>query len=183
MYVSFQLYLDLGNVHILRSMAVILLPLNFYPIVGIMVSAGIKALSTARYLHKSVRHFLHIPRTYTDPSSQYFEYKKMTPLQIATFMDEHKYDYHGMHSRRYKTKSIAMPNHRLFTVAFGFAAALLESIPLAGLFFTISNRIGACMWAFGMFHHPQSQLGMAHSFPTSPRQTLKSANISSATGL
>ncbi len=34
-------------------------------------------------------------------------------------------------------------------LAFGFAAALLESTPLVGLFFTISNRIGACMWAFG----------------------------------
>jgi hypothetical protein len=31
-------------------------------------------------------------------------------------------------------------------LAFGFAAALLESIPIAGLFFSISNRIGAAMW-------------------------------------
>jgi len=31
--------------------------------------------------------------------------------------------------------------------AFGFTAALVESIPLAGLIFSISNRIGAAMWA------------------------------------
>lgn len=30
---------------------------------------------------------------------------------------------------------------------FGFAAALLERIPLVGLVFSISNRIGAAMWA------------------------------------
>ena len=33
--------------------------------------------------------------------------------------------------------------------AFGFAAALLESIPVIGLAFTISNRVGAAMWAHG----------------------------------
>jgi hypothetical protein len=32
------------------------------------------------------------------------------------------------------------------TSAFGFAAALLESIPIAGLFLSIPNRIGAAMW-------------------------------------
>lgn len=34
--------------------------------------------------------------------------------------------------------------------AFGFAAALLESVPILGLFFSVSNRIGAAMWAHGM---------------------------------
>ena len=34
-------------------------------------------------------------------------------------------------------------------VAFGFTAALLEGLPLVGLIFTISNRIGAAMWAHG----------------------------------
>ncbi|TFY73020.1 hypothetical protein EWM64_g10992, partial [Hericium alpestre] len=55
----------------------------------------------------------------------YFEAKKMTREQIAVFVAEHKWDY------------------RLF----GFAAALLESIPLLGLIFSVSNRIGAAMWA------------------------------------
>lgn len=30
--------------------------------------------------------------------------------------------------------------------AFGFATSLLESVPIIGLFFSISNRIGAAMW-------------------------------------
>ncbi|KAK8866100.1 hypothetical protein IAR55_001251 [Kwoniella newhampshirensis] len=34
--------------------------------------------------------------------------------------------------------------------AFGFAAALLERMPIIGLFLSISNRIGAAMWAFDL---------------------------------
>ena len=34
---------------------------------------------------------------------------------------------------------------------FGFTAALLESVPIAGLVFSISNRVGAAMWAHGMY--------------------------------
>jgi hypothetical protein len=55
----------------------------------------------------------------------------MTPVQVATFMEEHKWQYRS----------------------FGFAAALLESIPFIpfiSLFFSVSNRIGACMWAFDL---------------------------------
>jgi hypothetical protein len=33
---------------------------------------------------------------------------------------------------------------------FGFAAALLETVPFIGLVFSISNQIGAAMWAHGM---------------------------------
>lgn len=55
----------------------------------------------------------------------YFESKKMDKRQIAVFVEERKWDY------------------RLF----GFAAALLEGLPIIGLAFTISNRIGAAMWA------------------------------------
>lgn len=33
---------------------------------------------------------------------------------------------------------------------FGFAAALLETLPFIGLIFSISNQIGAAMWAHGM---------------------------------
>ena len=51
----------------------------------------------------------------------------MTPHQVAVFMEEHRLDY----------------------FFFGFTSALLESIPLIGIGFSISNRIGAAMWAFG----------------------------------
>ncbi|KAN0107715.1 hypothetical protein V8E52_009882 [Russula decolorans] len=55
----------------------------------------------------------------------YFKLKKMTKEQIAIFIAEHKWDY------------------RLF----GFAAALLEALPFIGLVFSISNQVGAAMWA------------------------------------
>jgi len=86
----------------------ILFPISLYPFIGVFVSAYFKALGTARYLHKP-----------------YFVSKKMTPHQVAVFMEERKWDYRS----------------------FGFAAALLESLPFVGLIFTISNRIGAAMWA------------------------------------
>ncbi|KIM56965.1 hypothetical protein SCLCIDRAFT_1219800 [Scleroderma citrinum Foug A] len=89
---------------------VIIIPLSLYPFVGTIAVAALKAMDTAQYLHQP-----------------YFKAKKMTPLQIAIFTEERKWDY------------------RLF----GFAAALLEGLPIVGLVFTISNRIGAAMWAHG----------------------------------
>jgi len=87
---------------------ILLSPLQVYPLLGLLISAWFKALGTAQFLHR-----------------RYFEAKKMTPHQVAIFIEERKWDY------------------RLF----GFAAALLESIPIVGLMFTISNRVGAAMWA------------------------------------
>jgi hypothetical protein len=49
----------------------------------------------------------------------------MTAHQVAVFMEERKWHYR----------------------IFGFAAALLEGLPIIGLIFTVSNRIGAAMWA------------------------------------
>ena len=51
----------------------------------------------------------------------------MSDQQIALFIEERKWNY----------------------LTFGFAAALVENIPLLGLLFSISNRIGAAMWAHG----------------------------------
>ncbi|EAU92120.2 hypothetical protein CC1G_11405 [Coprinopsis cinerea okayama7 len=59
---------------------------------------------------------------------RYFKAKKMTDYEIAVFMEERKWDYR----------------------AFGFTAALLEGLPIIGLVFTISNRVGAAMWAFDL---------------------------------
>ncbi|KAH9851692.1 hypothetical protein C2E23DRAFT_780206 [Lenzites betulinus] len=55
----------------------------------------------------------------------YFKAKTMNTEQVSTFIEERKWDYR----------------------AFGFAAALAERLPLIGLVFSISNRIGAAMWA------------------------------------
>ncbi|KAJ3970676.1 hypothetical protein EV361DRAFT_914949 [Lentinula raphanica] len=89
----------------------LLLPFNFYPLIGILISAWFKGLGTARILHR-----------------RYFESKKMTPDEVAVFMEEHKWDYR----------------------TFGFTAALLEGLPIIGLVFTVSNRVGAAMWAFDL---------------------------------
>ncbi|KAF8996704.1 hypothetical protein BDQ17DRAFT_1544631 [Cyathus striatus] len=101
---------------------VLLLPFDFYPFVGILVSAWLKALGTAQYLHK-----------------QYFEAKGMSEYQVAVFMEERKWDYR----------------------AFGFTASLLESLPIIGLVFSISNRIGGAMWAYDLEkrqHHVAERL-------------------------
>jgi hypothetical protein len=54
----------------------------------------------------------------------------MTEHESAIFMEERKWDYR----------------------AFGFTAALVEHIPFVGLLFTVSNRVGAAMWAHGLFY-------------------------------
>ena len=55
----------------------------------------------------------------------------------------------------------------LHNAAFGFAAALLESIPIVGLAFMVSNRVGAAMWAHGGSPLSQSwrTVDMAPLFP------------------
>lgn len=70
----------------------------------------------------------------------------MTDHQVATFMEERKWDY------RRQTRLSSEPSFSLITfhTVFGFAAALLEGLPIVGLIFSISNRIGAAMWAHGM---------------------------------
>lgn len=70
----------------------------------------------------------------------------MTPHQVAIFMEERKWDYRCNLSLL--TSSLSMFLTDVFPV-FGFAAALLENIPIFGLIFTISNRVGAAMWAHG----------------------------------
>ncbi|KAL1405979.1 hypothetical protein Q8F55_007662 [Vanrija albida] len=55
----------------------------------------------------------------------YFAQKRMAPDEVWRWVEERKWAYR----------------------AFGFLAALLESLPILGLVFNISNRIGAAMWA------------------------------------
>ncbi|KAF4563338.1 hypothetical protein EYR40_006939 [Pleurotus pulmonarius] len=93
---------------------VLLLPFDLYPFIGIIISSWLKALSTAHVLHR-----------------RYFEAKKMTDTQVATFMQERKWDYR----------------------IFGFTAALLEGLPIIGLVFQVSNRVGAAMWAHDLEKH------------------------------
>jgi hypothetical protein len=77
-----------------------------------------------------------------EPDYQYFEAKKMDQYQVAVFMEERKWHYRGM---KYITCLIIL----IIFVAFGFVAALLEGLPIIGLVFSISNPVGAAMWAHG----------------------------------
>lgn len=53
-------------------------------------------------------------------------------------------------------------------LAFGFVAALLESLPVIGLAFSISNRIGAAMWAHDL-EKRQHLFASGELRPLSPR--------------
>lgn len=55
----------------------------------------------------------------------FFEAKRMSPFQIELWITERQTAYRS----------------------FGFTAALMERIPLLGLIFSVSNQIGAAMWA------------------------------------
>ena len=104
-----KLYIRLASPFIrIFILRVALLPLDFIPFLGLIVSSILRSLSLGRQLH-----------------SLLFAYKKMTPLQVELWVTERQFEYRS----------------------FGFAAALLESIPLMGMFFSISNRVGAAMYA------------------------------------
>ncbi|PWN44972.1 hypothetical protein IE81DRAFT_298049 [Ceraceosorus guamensis] len=66
--------------------------------------------------------------------SPLFAHKRMTPLQVELWVTERQFEY------------------RLF----GLTAALLESVPVVGLAFSISNRVGAAMYAFDLEKRQQS---------------------------
>ncbi|KAK4684346.1 hypothetical protein P7C73_g5836, partial [Tremellales sp. Uapishka_1] len=58
----------------------------------------------------------------------YFAVKRMSSVEVDRWIEERVWAYR----------------------VFGFAASILESIPIVGLFLSISNRIGAAMWAFDL---------------------------------
>jgi hypothetical protein len=71
----------------------------------------------------------------------------MTAHQEAVFIEERKWDYRSIHDISLLACLLTSRS------VFGFVAALLEGLPIIGLVFTVSNRIGAAMWAHGMFVH------------------------------
>jgi len=90
---------------------------------------------------------------------QYFESKKMTPYQTAVFIEERKWDY----------------------LSFGFAAALVEGLPIIGLVFSVSNRIGAAMWAHDLEkrQHYFAEKKLAAVAQSTAPETARSRNPSS----
>ena len=70
----------------------------------------------------------------------------MTPKEIDIFIEERKWDYRGI---IYSFISVGSSLLTRF-IAFGFVASLLERLPFVGLLFSITNQVGAAMWAHGM---------------------------------
>lgn len=78
---------------------VALTPLHLVPVAGIVISAWLRALGTARYLHKPVRGDQFVFRALQlIRASQYFKAKAMTPEQIAVFIEERKWDYRSAYT-------------------------------------------------------------------------------------
>lgn len=73
----------------------------------------------------------------------------MTPHQVAIFVEERKWDYRCKLLLHFIPSISIYFSLMFFFSVFGFAAALLEDIPIVGLIFTLSNRVGAAMWAHG----------------------------------
>ena len=89
-------------------------------------------------------------------------------------MEERKWDYRSTFSFNV---DFVMQCISVLTAAlvFGFAAALLEGLPVIGLLFTLSNRIGAAMWAHGRSFILAVLEMLSLIYRTI--QTLKNANI------
>ncbi|KAL8276564.1 hypothetical protein RQP46_011054 [Phenoliferia psychrophenolica] len=83
----------------------------------------------------------------------YFAAKKMTPLQIELFVVERQTEYR----------------------MFGFVAAAMERVPVVGLIFSISNRIGAAMWAHDL--EKQQHLYSSGAIPRTKEYRSKTALI------
>lgn len=79
--------------------------------------------------------------------SEYFKLKRMTPQEQRTWLQERQWAY----------------------ATFGFTASFLESIPVLGLGFSVSNRVGAAMWAFDL-EKRQHLFGKGDLKPLKPEQ-------------
>jgi hypothetical protein len=113
----------------LRSLrAVLLTPLSFIPFLSLTVMAAIRSLTLGRNLHRP-----------------FFAAKKMSYVCTLTFLLRPSLTI-AIHFRPTQV-DLWVTERQLQYRSFGFVASLLERIPFVGLFFSISNRIGAAMWA------------------------------------
>jgi hypothetical protein len=46
--------------------------------------------------------------------------------------------------------------HLLIAISFGVPAVMLELVPIAGIFFSFTNTVGAALWAADMEQNRQS---------------------------
>lgn len=118
-----------------------LIPLSpALPLLSPLFVSFLRSITTAEYLHQP-----------------YFETKGMSPDEIWRWVEERKWAYRGTCLSSPSPPFIYVLIWTFIPVfswvdwggahptAFGFAASLVESVPIAGLFFSIPNRIGAAM--------------------------------------
>ncbi|RXK39241.1 hypothetical protein M231_03461 [Tremella mesenterica] len=115
-----------------------------------------------------IRHYLLIPLSPNLPLLAPLFTSTLRALTTAEYLHTPYFDIKGMSAEeRWRWVEERKWAYR----SFGFAASVLESIPILGLFLSITNRIGAAMWAFDLekrqhlFSHqalqplPPSQVG------------------------
>lgn len=107
------------------------------------VERGVRARLRNRLVHALVRRVVYI----------LFGSVPLFGLLVASALHALEYGA-GMHRPYFAAKhmnaqqqSVWIEERRTAYFVFGFVATLLEHIPVLGLIFSISNRIGAAMWA------------------------------------
>ena len=102
-----------------------------------------------------------------------------SPSQIELWMTEREVAYRGessLFSGLFPLTALEWDDHPPddpHAAVFGFVASLMERIPLVGIVFSISNRIGAAMWAHDVSPFP---LSFASELPRLGFVTLKGAH-------
>jgi hypothetical protein len=126
-----------------------MIPMHVLPVGGLFVTAFFKALGTARYLHKPVCMPFLTLRPHIDVTCVVFSSEENDEGADRGFHCGAQVGLSTWVSEMFVRATFGSADVELSSV-FGFTAALLETLPFVGLIFSVSNRIGAAMWAHGM---------------------------------
>jgi hypothetical protein len=111
------------------------LPLNFIPIVGTVLFVILQGRKFGPAAH-----------------ARYFQLKQMNKSEKEQFVEKRRAAY---------ARSATSSQYRDYTDvhSFGIPAVLLELVPIAGIFFSFTNTVGAALWAADMEQGVQSGEG------------------------
>jgi len=109
------------------------LPLNFIPVVGTVLFVILQGRKFGPTAH-----------------ARYFQLKQMKKQEKERFIDERKAAY----ARSVRLRVVIF--RPLTLHSFGIPAVLLELVPIAGIFFSFTNTVGAALWAADMEQGVQS---------------------------
>jgi hypothetical protein len=112
------------------------LPLNFIPVVGTVLFVILQGRRFGPTAH-----------------ARYFQLKQMKKNEKEQFIEQRKAAYAR------SVISSRSVEHRLTFRSFGIPAVLLELVPIAGIFFSFTNTVGAALWAADMEQGVQSGEG------------------------